>query len=143
MSKFLGPMTEDAERRSRLQRMNKSGADKTFVRGEKLELTVHEGKEPFFKGCLAQAGIIANGSNGLVHLLLEEMQRDVFLGPEIIEDSAFGDPSLPRDGFSRGRVEAFRLKESQGGSHNPLSDRFLVLCAAPYRSPPRRFLTQL
>src|SRR6266849_796346 len=112
--------------------MNEGGADETFVRGEKLELAVHEGEELFFQGCLSQAGIVANGSNSLVHLLLEEMECDIFLGLEIVEDRAFGDRSLARNCLGRGGVKAFGLKERQRGCHNSLPNRGLVL-----RAPPR------
>src|SRR5206468_3675878 len=111
MTEFLRAVAEDTQWRSRLQRMNKSGTDKLFVWRQKLELAMHEGEELFFERGLPQTGIFADGSNSLVHFLLEEMQGDIFLGPEIVEDGAFGDAGLAGNSFSRGGVKAFGLKE--------------------------------
>src|SRR5438552_3324345 len=113
--------------------MYEGSADKTFVRGEKLELAVHEGEELFFQGRLSQTGVFSDRSNSLVHLLLEEMQGDVFFGPEIIKDGAFGNTSLARNGFSCRSVKALSLKERQSGGHYSLPNRCFVL-----RAPPRR-----
>src|SRR5437667_12785848 len=104
MTKLLRPVTEDAERRSRLQSMNEGRADETFVWRQKLELAVHEGEELFFQRRLSQTGIVADGSNCLVHLLLEEMQSDIFLGSEIVEDGSFGHPGLARNCPGRGTL---------------------------------------
>src|SRR5881392_1576642 len=99
MTELLCPVTEKTEWRSRLQRMNKGGADELFVWCEKLELAMNEGEELFFERGFPQARIFADGSNSLIHFLLEEMQGDVFLGPEIVEDGAFGDGGLAGDRF--------------------------------------------
>src|SRR5438552_15222692 len=111
--------------------MNKGGPDEPFVWGQKLELAVNESEELFFEGGLPQTGIFADGSNRLVHLLLEEMQRYVFLGPEIIEDGTFGDTGLARNCFGRGGVKAFGLKQRQRGGHNPLPNRCFILRPPP------------
>src|SRR5712691_2365768 len=118
--------------------MNEGGADETFVRSQKLELAVHEGEELFFEGCLSQTGILADGSNRLVHFLLEKMQRDVFLGSEIVKDGAFGDAGLPRNRPGGRGVEALGLKERQRGRHDSLPNRFLVLRAPPRGTRRRR-----
>src|SRR5438445_747197 len=90
--------------------------------------------EFFFEGRLAQARTIADGSYGLIHFLLKKMQGDVFLGPEIIKDGAFGSPSLVRNGLSCRSVKAPGLKERQRGGYNSLPNRCLVLRAAPNRT---------
>src|SRR6266446_6963780 len=118
--------------------MNEGGADETFVRSQKLELVVHEGEKLFFDGRLTQTGIIADGSNRLVHFLLEEMQRDVFLGPEIVKDGAFGDAGLARNCFRRGGIKAPGLKQRQCGRHNSLPNRFPVLRAPSWGTRRRR-----
>ena len=100
--------------------MNEGRADELFIRGQKLELAMHEREELFFEGCLAQTGIFADGSNGLIHFLLEEMQGDVFLGPEIIKDGAFGNPRLARNGLGCRSVKAPGLKERQRGRHDEI-----------------------
>src|SRR6266849_10645444 len=123
--------------------MNEGGADETFVRSQKLELAVHEGEKLFFEGRLTQTGIIADGSNRLVHFLLEKMQRDVFLGSEIVKDGAFGDAGLARNRPGGRGVEALRLKERQRGRHNSLPNRFLVLRAPPSRTRRRRTASRL
>src|SRR2546430_9997506 len=115
--------------------MNEGRADETFVWSEKLELAVHEGEELFFEGRFSQPGILADGNNSLVHFLLEKMQGDVFLGPEIVKDGAFGDAGLARNRFSRRGIEALSLKERQRGGHDSLPNRCFVL-----RAPPRRRL---
>ena len=114
--------------------MNESSADEPFVRGEKLELAVYQREELLFQRCPAQPRIFADRSNSLVHLLLEEMQRDVFLGPEIIKDGAFGDPGLARYGFSCRSVKSPGLKQSQCGRHNFFPNRRFVLRAPPHRT---------
>ena len=91
--------------------MNEGRADETFVWSEILELAVHKREELFFDRRLSQTRVIADGSNSLVHFLLEEMQCDVFLGPEIVEDSAFGDTGLAGNCFGGGGVKALGLKE--------------------------------
>ena len=95
---------------------------------------MHERKELFFEGGLAQTRIIADGSNGLIHFLFEEMQGDVFLGPEIIEDSAFGDAGLAGNCFSRRGIKAFGLKERKRRGDNSLPNRCFVLSAPPHRT---------
>src|SRR5712691_857505 len=95
---------------------------------------MHEGEKLFFQRRFPQAGIFADGSNGLIHFLLEEMQRDVFLGPEIIEDSTFGNPSLARNCFGRCGVETLGLKETQGGGHDSPPNRRFVLGPPPHRT---------
>src|SRR3989440_4381615 len=127
-------MAENAERRSRLQRMNESSADEPFVRGEKLKLAVYQREELFFQRGLAQTRVFADRSNRLVYFLLEEMQSDVFLGPEIIEDGAFSNPGLARYGFSCRSVKAPGLKERQGGRHDALPNRRFVLRAPAHRT---------
>ena len=127
-------MTENAEWRSGLQRMNESRADKSFVWGEKLELVMHEGEELLFERRLSQTGIIADRSNSLVHLLLKEMQSNVFFRSEIVEDGAFGDPGFTRNCFSRGGVKTLSLKKRQRGGHNSLPNRYFVLGPPPHRA---------
>src|SRR5438552_14945889 len=112
MSKFLRAMAENTERRSRLQSMNEGRADETFVWRQKLELAVHEGEKLFFQRRLSQTGIVADGSNCLVHLLLEEMQSDIFLGSEIVEDGTFSNPGLARNCPGRGSVKAWFERET-------------------------------
>src|ERR1700730_4462709 len=95
--------------------MNKRSADETFVWRQKLELVVHEGEQLFLERRLSQTRILADCSDGLVHLLLEEMKCDIFLGLEIVEDGAFGDAGLARNRPGRRGLKALCLKEVQGG----------------------------
>src|SRR5207237_4707870 len=113
VAKRLRAVTKNAERRSRLQGMNESSANELFVWGKKRKLAVHESKELFLEGRFSQTWIVSDGRHGLINFLLEEIERDVFLGPEIVEDGAFGDSRFARNLFGSRRVEAFCLKQIQ------------------------------
>src|SRR5258706_1739518 len=113
--------------------MNKGGADKTFVWRQKFKLTMHQSEKFFLERRLAQTWILAHRGDRLVYLLLEEMERDVFLAFEIVKDGAFSDAGLARNRFSHCSVEAFGLKEIQRGTHNALADGLLELRAPPGR----------
>ena len=71
----------------------------------------------------------------MVDFLLEEVEGDVLLGPEVVEDRAFRDPRFPRDGLGRRRVEALRLKQGQRRRHDALLNRGFVPDAPPFRLP--------
>ena len=64
--------------------------------------------------------------------VLEEVQRDVFLGSEIVKDGAFGDAGLARNRPGRCGLESLRLEEGQGGGYDALPDRFFVARAQPH-----------
>src|SRR5712692_7200068 len=103
--------------------MNKRSADETLVRSQKFELAMHEGKQLFLEGRFPKPRVPADGGNRMVHFLLEEMERDVFLALEIVEDRAFSGASPARNRFGRGGVEALCLKQAQRSGDNALPDR--------------------
>src|SRR2546423_11914575 len=107
--------------------MKESRANELFVWSKKLKLAVHERKELFLKRRFPQTGIVADSRHGLINFLLEEIECNVFLGPEIVEDSAFGDSRFARNLFGSRCVEAFCLKQIQGGGDDTFSDRLLGL----------------
>ncbi len=97
---------------------------------KELELAVHQGKELLLERRLPEPRVVAHGRNRMVDLLLEEVQRDVFLRREVIEQGAFRDPGPARDGLRRRRLKASHLKEREGrGDDALLGCGFLALPA--------------
>ena len=126
---LLRTMTERSQMRSRIQGVDKCGADEAFVRREVFELTVDEREEFFFERRFSQSRIIAHGSDRVIDFLFKEKERDVFLGPEVIKDGAFGDAGFASDCFGSGRVEAFALEQTEGGLYDAVADGLLILRA--------------
>src|SRR2546430_1747596 len=88
-----------------------------------------EGEQLFLEGRLSETRVLADRRNRLIHFLLEEVERDVFLGLKIVEDGAFRDSSLAGNRLGGRCLEPFRLEEIQRGGHNALPDRLLALSA--------------
>jgi hypothetical protein len=127
--KLLRTMTECAQMRSRIEGVNKCSANEAFVWREVFQLTVDKREEFFFERRFSQSRIIAHGGDRVIDFLFKEEERDVFLGPEVIKDGAFGDAGFASDCFGSGGVEAFGLEQTEGGLYDAVADGLLILRA--------------
>ena len=107
--------------------MDECRADESFVWSEIFELTVDQRKKLLFEWRFTQAGIITDRGDGVINFFFKERKSDVFLGSEVIEDSAFSDAGFTRNCFGGGGIEAFGLEEVEGRLYDAFANRFLVL----------------
>ena len=85
---------------------------------KELELALDEREELLVEGGLAKPRVLSHGGHRVLDLLLQEVQRDGFLGAKVVEDRAFGDAGLPRNRAGGGGVEALRLEQLQRDGHD-------------------------
>jgi len=131
----LGGGTEHSQLGSRLERVHERGADEPLMRREVVELRVDEREQLFVERRLAEARIASDRRHRLIDFLFQKVQRDVFLGGEVVEDRTLGHARAPGDGFRRRGVESLRLEQGErAGDDASLGGLFVQLAPAARRA---------
>src|SRR5262249_35994453 len=90
---------------------------------------MNDGEKLFRQGSILRALIMLIPIGDARKFLLEEVEREIFLGLEIIEECSLGDFRLSRNRLGGGRVEAFLGEKGQCSAEDSLAGAFFFLLA--------------